>query len=139
MPPKKKSKITSKKKSTNVPLVRSSRASSSIADEVSTGLMVAIRAFGHVPHLRHSKQTAETAERNLAKRLDRARAAGRLTAENLAELAAMDDASQIVEQPAVMDEVPQAGSAARRQNVSSGRGRPALLRSSSSALTWMKL
>jgi hypothetical protein len=62
--------------------------------------MLAIRAHVRVPQLRRGTDAANTAERNLAKRLDRARVGGHLAAEHQAELTAMDDASQLVEQPA---------------------------------------
>ena len=66
-----------------------------VADDRTTRLMLDIRALGRLPQLKRSKDAAQTAERNLAKRLGKARAAGHLTAEHEAELTAMD-----VEQPA---------------------------------------
>ena len=69
-------------------------------------LMQEIQTLGRLP--KHVKGTSEaqTAERNLAKRLNKARAAGRLTAEHEAELTAMDgDAPQLAEAVALMQEI----------------------------------
>ena len=53
---------------------------------------------------------AQTAERNVAKRVNKAREAGRLTAEHEAELTAMDgDAPQLAEIAALMLEIPTFG------------------------------
>ena len=61
-------------------------------------LMQEIRTFGRLPKEVKGTSEAQTAERNLAKRFNNARAAGRLTAEHEAELTAMDgDAPQLAE------------------------------------------
>ena len=57
--------------------------------------MADVRTLGRVPKLIRGNDADQTAERNLAKRLRKARAAGRLTAEHEAELSSMD-----VQQPA---------------------------------------
>ncbi len=49
-----------------------------------------LRAFGRPPKLVRGKDAHQTAERNLASRLRKARASGLLTAEDEAELTAMD-------------------------------------------------
>ena len=52
-------------------------------------LMVEIRTFGHLPKEVNGTSEAQTAERNLAQRFYKARAAGRFTTEHEAELAKM--------------------------------------------------
>ena len=71
-------------------------------------LMLQIRTLGRIP--KHVKGTSETqsAERNLAKKLQKARAGGRLTAEHEAELAKMMERelgglSEAVEEPDPLD------------------------------------
>ena len=66
-----------------------------LADDVATCLMQDIRRLGRVPKAIKGDLPEHIAERNLAKRLRNARATGKLTDENEAELAGID-----VEQPA---------------------------------------
>ena len=62
-----------------------------------------IRTFGRLPKEVKGTSEAQTAERNLAKRFKKARAAGRLTAEHEAQLTAMDgDAPELAEIAALM-------------------------------------
>ena len=69
-------------------------------------LMQEIRTFGRLPKEVKGTSEAQTAERNLAKRFNKAREAGRLTAEHEAELTAMDgDAPQLAEIAALMQEI----------------------------------
>ena len=60
-------------------------------DDRITRLMADIRSLGRLPLLRRGTDAAATAERNLAKRLGKAREAGHLTAEHEAVLTALDD------------------------------------------------
>ena len=78
------------------------------APQLSTAaaLMQEIRIFGRLPKRVNGTSEAQTAERNLAKRFNKAREAGRLTAEHEAELTAMDgDAPQLAEIAALMQEI----------------------------------
>ena len=69
-------------------------------------LMEDVRAFGRLPKHVDGTSEAKTSERNLAKRLQKAREAGRLTAEHEAGLTAMVcDATQLAEIAALMLDV----------------------------------
>ena len=73
---------------------------------MAVALMPEIRTFGYLPKDVKGTSDAQTAERNLAKRVNTAREAGRLTAEHEAELTAMDgDAPQLAENAALMLEI----------------------------------
>ena len=63
---------------------------SQLVDEQTIGLLMQeIRAFGRLPQAVQGTDAERTAERNLAQRLRKARAAGRVTAEQEAKLASM--------------------------------------------------
>ena len=69
-------------------------------------LMQEIRTFGRLPKEVKGTSAAQTAEHNFAKRFNKAREAGRLTAEHEAELTAMDgDVPQLAEIAALMQEI----------------------------------
>ena len=75
------------------------------ASQLTEALLDEVKAFGRRPRLLRSTSPTSTRERNLSKRIDKARQAGRWTGEFEYELAKLDDAPLVAADVALIGSI----------------------------------